>query len=155
MKLNKQSILIHSTLVLGLLLNRASVTDAYAERATEIFSKKKFCKSQLGGEFFARTELFFGLAKPDGSVVTEEEFQSFIDMEITPRFPEGLTLIAGIGQFMGKSGTVVKESSKLLILLHPFNNKRNKAIEEIRHAYLKIFQQESVLRVDDQSCVSF
>ena len=32
---------------------------------------------------FARTELFFGTAKPDG-VVTDEEFLAFVDQEITP-----------------------------------------------------------------------
>jgi len=44
---------------------------------------------------FARTELFFGSAKPDGSAVTEEEFSTFLDQVITPRFPDGLTLLTG------------------------------------------------------------
>lgn len=150
MKLNTQLILIHGALVFGVLLNYAS-----AEPATEIFSQHTFCKSQLGGEFLARTELFFGLSKPNGSIVTEQDFQLFVDREITPHFPQGLTLLAGYGQFLDKKGTLVKENAKLLILLYPFNKDRNKSIEEIRRAYLKMFQQEAVLRVDGQSCVSF
>jgi hypothetical protein len=155
MRFNTHGFLAGISLVLGLLLNGAWVTEVYAERSTAFSSNHKFCKNQIGGEFFARTELFFGLSKPDGSVVNEEQFQSFIDMEITPRFPEGMTLIAGTGQFMGKKGTIIKENSKLLVLIYPFNNNRNKAIEEIRHSYMNMFQQESVLRVDEQSCVSF
>lgn len=155
MKLNAQGFMVGVFLVFGLTLNNAWITEAHAQRATDVFSKHKFCKNYLGGELFARTELFFGLSKATGSVVTEEQFQSFIDQEITHRFPEGLTIITGAGQFLGKNGTIIKESSKLLILLYPFNNQRNKAIEEIRQAYITMFQQESVLRVDDQSCVSF
>src|SRR5688500_2481254 len=46
---------------------------------------------------FIRTELFFGTAKPNG-VVTDEEFLLFLDQEVTPRFPDGLTLLKGDGQ---------------------------------------------------------
>src|SRR5262245_61608276 len=36
---------------------------------------------------FARTELFFGSATPDGAAVTDEDFRAFLEHEITPRFP--------------------------------------------------------------------
>ena len=51
---------------------------------------------------FARTELFFGTAKPDGTAVTDEAFSTFLDEQITPRFPDGLTLLKGDGQFRGR-----------------------------------------------------
>lgn len=99
---------------------------------------------------FARTELFFGTAKPDGAV-TEEEFLAFLDAEVTPRFPDGLTLLKGRGQFTGEDGVLIKEDSYVLILLYPLESAKegNKQIEVIRHRYLKQFQQESVLRVDN------
>src|SRR5688572_26537686 len=52
-----------------------------------------------GAKPLARTELFFGLARPDGSRVSVDEFQQFLDQEVTPRFPAGLTLLGGDGQF--------------------------------------------------------
>ncbi len=155
MKQNMKIILIHSTLVFGVLINCASVIKAYAEPTYENLSQRQLCKSLIRGELFARTELFFGLSRPNGLVVTEEEFHSFVDREITPRFPEGLTLLTGYGQFMDKKGSLVKESAKLLILLYPLSRDRNQAIEQIRQAYLKQFKQEAVLRIDHQSCVSF
>jgi len=85
----------------------------------------------------------------------EPEFQNFIDTEVTPRFPDGLTVLSGIGQFRDSAGTIIQEGSKLLILLYPFNKKSNLAVEEIRTEYKEDFQQQSVLRVDEQSCVSF
>jgi Protein of unknown function (DUF3574) len=50
------------------------------------------------GDPFLRTELFFGLSRPEGEV-TEEEFQQFLAEHITPRFPDGLTVVTGLGQF--------------------------------------------------------
>ena len=102
------------------------------------------------GAWFARTELFFGTAKPDGSEVTIGEFQQFVDDKITPRFPDGLTLLRGLGQFRGSNGVIVQERSLLLILLYPVETRQDSSqkIEQIREAYKKLFQQESVLRAD-------
>src|SRR5262245_58080965 len=100
---------------------------------------------------FARTELYFGTAKPDGTAVTEEEFKGFLDQEITPRFPDGLTLVKADGQFRGDDGIIVKEQSFVLILFFPagFAREASQNIEEIRQLYTTQFQQESVLRADD------
>jgi hypothetical protein len=103
---------------------------------------------------FARTELFFGTAKPDG-VVTDQEFLAFIDAVVTPRFPAGLTLLKGNGQFQTDDGEIIKESSFLLILLYPVEEFResSRRIDVIRRRYTTQFQQESVLRVDDPFAV--
>ena len=99
---------------------------------------------------FARTELYFGTAKPDG-VVTEAQFREFIDRAVTPRFPDGLTVLKGDGQFRGEDNVIVKEQSFVLILLYPFEtfDESSRRIERIRTLYKDIFAQESVLRVDD------
>lgn len=108
-----------------------------------------------GGKPVARTELFFGMALPDGSMVSGDEFQRFVDQEVAPRFPSGLTLLGGNGQFRDARGATIKEHSKLLILLYPYDRANSRKIEAIRDAYVQTFQQESVLRVDGSSCVSF
>jgi hypothetical protein len=99
---------------------------------------------------FARTELYFGTAKPGGAV-TDAEFRAFVDEEVTPRFPDGLTLRKVDGQFLGADGTMVKEDSYILILLYPIGTQKenNENIETIRRLYMTQHQQESVLRVDD------
>ena len=102
------------------------------------------------GDRFFRTELFFGSAKPDGTAVTPEEFQQFLDECVTPRFPDGLTLLTGLGQFRGSNGVIVQERSMVLILLYPLQARRESSIliDELRDAYKRIFLQESVLRSD-------
>ena len=68
---------------------------------------------------WARSELFFGTAKPDGSAVTEVEWTAFLADEVTTRFPDGLTVLDAAGQWRGEDGAVVRERSKQLILLFP------------------------------------
>ena len=98
---------------------------------------------------FARTELYFGTARPDGAV-TDEEFQAFIDREVTSRFPGGLTVVKAEGRFWGGDGTLVKEQSYIVILLYPYEtfSTATKQVEQIRSLYRDRFDQESVLRVD-------
>lgn len=108
------------------------------------------------GDLWSRTELYFGSAKPDGSYVPEMQFRQFVDKEVTPRFPDGLTLLTGYGQYKGSDGQIAKEQSFVLVLLYPKLDKdTNAKIEAIRLAYKKAFNQESVLRVDEGARVSF
>jgi hypothetical protein len=104
-------------------------------------------------------ELFFGTSRRNGPPVSDQEFAAFLDDEITPRFPDGLTLISGLGQYRGSDRKLVKEGSKQLVLLYPKPSAGDSGtkIEEIRHLYEQNFSQESVLRVDDPEprCTSF
>jgi Protein of unknown function (DUF3574) len=131
----------------------------------EIVTKKpqQLCSNTPGAKAFTRTELFFGLRKPNGTEVTNAEFQRFLDREVTPRFPDGFTVISGQGQFKDARGAILQERSKLLILLYPIEASSNspqerlrqRQIEQIRTAYIKAFQQQSVLRSDNLSCAAF
>ncbi|WP_405057288.1 DUF3574 domain-containing protein [Kribbella sp. NBC_01505] len=110
---------------------------------------------KLTGDEWVRTELFFGTDKP-GPDVSDYQFQKFVDSTITPRFPDGLTVLSGQGQWKETKG-IVKERSKVLIIVYPIDgaDESSKKIEEIRGLYEKKFQQESVLRADSTEYVSF
>jgi hypothetical protein len=108
------------------------------------------------GELWAKTDLYFGTSKPDGGVVSDDDFKRFLDTVVTPRFPDGLTLLSGFGQFRNSKGTIIQEKSFVLILLYPPpTGDSSKKIEEIRSIYKEMFKQESVLRVDSAGLVSF
>ena len=138
---NSWSVLI---LTIALAFSAISV-DAQATRAAP--SKPSFSA-------YLRTELFFGMDKPTGGTVSEDEWQKFVSDIVTPRFPDGLTVDDALGQYMdGK--TLVREKSKQLILIYPrkFKTASSRKIEEIRASYIKAFDQKSVLRVDLPSYV--
>lgn len=114
---------------------------------------------EVEAEPWMRTELFFGTVMPDGRAVSEAEWDAFLDAEITPRFPDGLTVLSGEGQWQGENNVIVEERSKIVILLYPreASAESNAEIEDIRAAYEQRFKQESVLRADDDRpvCTSF
>jgi uncharacterized protein DUF3574 len=99
---------------------------------------------------FIRVELYFGRNRSDGGEVSQKEFDDFLSEFITPRFPDGLTVIKGKGQFLNSDGDIERERSVLLILLYPISarNEKSVKIEEIRKEYITRFKQQSVLRAD-------
>lgn len=144
-KLNSWPVVLVFVFVLG--LSVGSPIDIAGQTAKAARSKPTFSAYQ-------RTELFFGMDKPTGGMVSEEEWSKFIAEVVTPRFPDGLTVDDAQGQYLdGK--TLVREKSKQLILIYPrkFKTSSSRKIEEIRAAYIKAFDQKSVLRVDMPSYV--
>jgi hypothetical protein len=112
-------------------------------------------RRSAGQEVWARTEPYFGTNSPRGEV-SDKDFAGFVDSEIAPRFPDGLTLLTGAGQHLDSKGVLQKERSKLLILFYPGSARdANRLIQEIRDRYKCRFEQESVLRVDSYVVVSF
>jgi hypothetical protein len=113
-----------------------------------------YSRFQAGRHFladkFRRTELYFGTDKPDGGKVTDEDWNKFLETEVTPRFPDGFTVLEGYGQYTDDSGKIVRETSKVLVLFYPKKMREtvNPRIEELRANYKKQFNQESVLRLD-------
>jgi hypothetical protein len=107
------------------------------------------------GDLWIETSLYFGLGSSDGSIVTSDQWNEFIDEVVTPRFPDGLTVLAGRGQYTTKFGKLVKENCRVVVILHPATAKANKAIEEIREAYKSRMHQETVLRETMPAKVSF
>jgi Protein of unknown function (DUF3574) len=102
-----------------------------------------------------RDELYFGLTKPGGETISESEWQQFVNDVITPRFREGLTVLNGSGQFLNSSGILVRENSKIVILIYENGREKNQAINQIIETYKRTFQQESVLRATSKVKVSF
>jgi hypothetical protein len=104
----------------------------------------------------ARLELYFGTQKPGGAPVTDAEWGAFLNEEVTPRFPDGLTVLTGNGQWRNAAGVITKETSAVLVILYEPSAEKEAAIEDIRAAYKDRFDQESVMRVDaGTQCVSF
>lgn len=97
-----------------------------------------------------RTELIFGLSRPDGGAVSPEEWQAFVDREVVPRFPGGFTILPARGQWRGGW-----EDSRILLLLHDPTPQADRSIEQIRQSYKRQFDQQSVLRAEVTERVRF
>jgi hypothetical protein len=78
-----------------------------------VWGNARPCGGSLSGVLVSKSEVFLGLSKPDGSTVTDAEFQRFIDAEATPRLPNGVTVLAANGRTKFQQATSRKERGSL------------------------------------------
>ena len=104
---------------------------------------------------WTRTEMYFGLLRRDKTPITEAEWEKFIEQVVTPRFPAGLTIFNGAGQWRNSSGRIDREPSKVLVVLHPNNPSIDAKVDEVRRLYCERFNQEAVMKVTSDARVAF
>lgn len=109
-----------------------------------------------GGSQRVVAELLFGRNIADRPGVSESAFRRFLDAEVTPRFPDGFTLLDTYGQFRAAgSSRIVKESGKYLMIALADAASEMTRVREIADAYKRRFRQQSVAIITRPSCVSF
>ena len=124
--------------------------------ASIVFARQpEISDNNVSPKTFLKDELYFGLTKPGGETISDSEWQEFVKAVITPRFREGLTVLDGSGQFLNRDGILIRENSKIVILIYENSPGKNRAIQEIIENYKRRFQQESVLRTTSEVKVSF
>jgi len=104
------------------------------------------------------TKLYFGLGRADHpeTGITEAEWRDFLDKEVTPRFPDGLSVIDVYGQWQGRNETAPERlRTKLLIIDYPDSAANRAKIDAIRAAWKQRTHDQSVLKVTEPADVSF
>jgi hypothetical protein len=101
-----------------------------------------------------QVDLYLGLAAR-GHEIGEAEWAAFLNGEVTPRFPDGLSVVDVAGQYRNPSGRIVRERSKLLVVVVPDAPAHLPKVQAIVDAYKKQFDQLSVLRVERAICAAF
>ena len=108
-----------------------------------------------GSDRLAEYQLFLGRSTGDGSEVSDEQWAAFLAEAVTPRFPDGLTVLDAAGQWRDSAGAIQRERSKLLWILAPPGDEARRLIDEISEEYERRFNQESVLRILGSACAAF
>jgi hypothetical protein len=107
---------------------------------------------------WARSELYFGTGA-EGSVegaISEDRWRSFLDREVTPRFPDGLTVLDAYGQWLSRGEAQPSRlTSKVLVILHEDTPERASDIQAIRSAWKAETGHQSVLWSKQSAQVSF
>jgi hypothetical protein len=104
------------------------------------------------------TQLYFGLGPADDATkgMSEAGWRDFLDNEVTPRFPAGLSVVDVYGQWQGKhQKSPERIRSKMLVILYPKTAENTASIEAIRAAWKKQTGDQSVLKVTQPADVSF
>jgi hypothetical protein len=108
-----------------------------------------------GSSAMRRVELVFGLSRKDRTDVGDTDWAAFLEREVTPRFPDGLTVLSASGQWRDASGLIVKEPARLILIWAHAAPDLDQRIEQIRSAWKRVHNQESVARAESRDCVSF
>jgi Protein of unknown function (DUF3574) len=104
------------------------------------------------------TKLYFGLGPADHPEqgISETEWRDFLDKQVTPRFPSGLSVLEVYGQWQGKDQQVPERlRSKLLVIDYPDTPENRDKIDAIRAAWKQKTGDQSVLRITEPADVSF
>jgi hypothetical protein len=103
-----------------------------------------------------QVDLYLGRDIAGGETVSDEDFAAFIETEITPRFPDGLTVWAASGRYRDESGELISEPSNVVRLIFLDTRANEAALMEVIQAYIAQFEQESVMvLVDEDVTVEF
>jgi hypothetical protein len=89
--------------------------------------------------------------------VTDAEWARFMADTVTPAFPDGLTVLDGVGQWRNAEGRISREDSKLLLLVMPGHDQAaaSARLAPVTAAWKARFAQESVLTVFRAGCAGF
>ena len=98
--------------------------------------------------------LYFGTARA-GGVVSASEWSAFLAATVTPRFPQGFSVWPVAGQWQSASDGIISENAYVLDVVREPGTVGDRAVQEIVEAYKSQFQQEAVLRVRSDACISF
>jgi len=104
------------------------------------------------------TRLYFGLGPADhpDQGISEARWREFLDREVTPRFPNGLSVADIYGQWLSKGQSAPERlRSKVLIIDYPDSEESRAKIEAIRVAWKRMTGDQSVMRVTLPADVSF
>jgi hypothetical protein len=101
-------------------------------------------------------QLLFGRNIGDRLGVSETQWARFVDREISPRFPDGLSVLDAKGEWRDSARkTIVHEPSKVVEIVLPGKPDDVDALNRIAQAYKTRFRQQSVGIVIRGACVSF
>jgi len=104
----------------------------------------------------ASAEMVFGRNIGNRPGVSDIAFADFVTREITPRFPDGLTVIDGDGLWHDRArGSNVRERAKIVLLTFTDDAQKRADLVAIADSYKRRFSQQSVLTQVRNVCASF
>jgi hypothetical protein len=85
----------------------------------------------------------------------DARWREFLAREVTPRFPDGLTVYETYGQWRDSKNMITRERSRVLRIIVAADPPAQEKIAAVAEAYKKQFSQKSVGIVTRPACVSF
>jgi len=86
---------------------------------------------------------------------TEAAFRKFLAEEVSPRFPDGLTVMRGGRAWRASQDPLMRDAGRIVLIVVPDGAEADQRLETLRTAYRTRFRQEPVVVVAAPACVAF
>jgi len=96
---------------------------------------------------WVKTEIYCGREIPSGGEVSESEFAAFLDEVVTAEFPLGLTVFDAYGQMEDSSGSIVRQQTKVILLVYEDNEANAAKVQTVIDAYRSRFGNPQVMKI--------
>jgi len=96
--------------------------------------------------------LYFGRDIEGGGEVSERQWAEFVASEVTPRFPDGLSVLNVAGQSRNSANQTLRERTKLLVVVIFDAPAHQAKVQAIVDAYSRRFGQHGVFRTEHMVC---
>lgn len=107
------------------------------------------------GQASLRTaQVFFARDDGKGVAVSDAAFRKFVADEVTPRFPQGLSVLDGGAQWRGEANKMIRESAKVVSVAIPTGRNSSHPINAVRGAYRSRFKLDSQVQITEPTCVA-
>jgi hypothetical protein len=103
-----------------------------------------------------QTELYFGLSKNNGSIITDSAWNIFVQQDVSKVFSKGFTVVNSEGKWVDQLYKKMhSEPSRIITSVCTMTGSLSAQIDSLRERYKILFEQEAVLRIDKKASINF
>jgi hypothetical protein len=114
------------------------------------------CATAGRGAPMLQASLLLGRGIEGRAPVSRAEWEEFAATEVTPRFPDGFTVLDGRGQWRNPdTGALAREDSLVVLVVAAPGPETTRRLEETAAAWRRQFRQRSVGIVTAPVCAAF
>ena len=109
---------------------------------------------KMAGEW-GQTTIYFGMDIPSGGVLSDAQFYEFRKETVTKEFPMGLTAYPAYGQMRNADGSIERQKTEVVVLVHEQTEANLEAVRKIVDAYRAEFGKPQVMQTTRTVDVAF
>jgi len=112
--------------------------------------KNKSIEHEVKSDQWFSTEIYFGRHFSARAEISEQQFAEFLSYHVTTAFPAGMTVYDAYGQMQHSSGEIVKQKTKVVVLVHKNSKADDDAINKIITTYRSKFGNPQIMLLTKQ-----
>ncbi|MCP4079942.1 MAG: DUF3574 domain-containing protein [Planctomycetaceae bacterium] len=101
------------------------------------------------------TTIYFGMDIPGGGVISAAQFDEFLKETVTKEFPMGLTAYPAYGQMRNADGSIERQKTEVVVLVHEQTKANREAVKKVVDAYRSEFGKPQVMQTTSAVDVAF